>query len=521
MDRPTLLATSLLGALLGGCSSNAAPADTTDAGCPPSGQGCAPDGGQTSDGGTDSTPGDSGADSHADGGHMTDGGPPPGVDGKSWYVAKGAPGTAASACSAAGTSWTTAWGEMNAINWSCLQPGDTLWIAGGTYAHGFAVGASGTASHPIYVARPLSTDSVPTQAAGWNAAFDSQVVITNPNADNANASCNKGDVLCFGSSTLGNYTYWDGRVDAGIKLQTSNIAGLSPTNNTTIGQSAADLGPAGNNHDVTFTNVDFAGPAGPTEYDHLSYDAAIQVVNAKGNILFSNCRFHGGNENVNISGSSGVVFDHCKFYDQVAGPNSAGHGNQVQYASNDDVTFRFNEWWNWSVEGIMVWTPSGSLYVYGNVFHDADNSGYPSVIQAQAAAGPLYFYNNTIANVTNYCVFRPDPAGSWTAGSQARNNLYWTSDVCIQIAPGSDYDAYYDDMTASNPQRLGIPETTTVQQAETHSCTVPAAPFANEGAGDFHLTSNTVAGVDLGAPYDVDKDGNPRTTWTRGAYEHP
>ena len=226
---------------------------------------------------------------------------------------------------------------------------------------------------------------------------------------------------------------------------------------------------------------------------------------------------------MNVSGSTGVIFDHCMFYDNVAGDGSAGHGNMVQYAGNDDVTFRYNEWWNWSVEGIMVWTKSGALYVYGNVFHDADNSGYPSVIQANnTTAGPLYFYNNTIANVSGYCVFRPANAVGWTAGSQARNNLYWNSDVCVQSAPGSDYDAVYNDLASKNQSTLGISETTTVTQAETNACTVASTPFVAAATDDFHLTSSTPAGESLGSPYNIDKDGNMRTTWTRGAYKyHP
>jgi len=484
------------------------------------------DAGTTADSGgnADGAAGDGGVGTAADSGPM---GPPLGMTGNSWYVASGAPGTRTSSCSAAGTTWTNAWGGMDQINWSCVQPGDTVWLAGGTYTKGFAVGASGAAGKPIYVARVLSTDTVATSAPGWTPAFDSQVVVTNATANNANSGCNAGDVLCFNRSTLGNYTYWDGRVDSGILLQTSNLAGLSPTNNTAIGQAAVDVGTSsgingtGSNHDITFDNIDFAGPAGASEYTHLSYDAAAQVLNVTGSVLFTNCRFHGGNENVNISGCTGVIFDHCKFYDNVAGSGSAGHGNQVQYAGNDNITFRYGEWWNWSVEGIMVWTQSGTLYVYGNVFHDADNSGYPSVIQANnTTAGPLYFYNNTIANVSGYCVFRPANSIGWTSASEARNNLYWNSDVCIQVAPSSDDDAYYDDLAASNQTTLGISETTTVGQAEAHACTVPAAPFVAEATGDFHLTSNTPSGESLGAPYDVDKDGKTRTTWTRGAYEY-
>jgi hypothetical protein len=194
----------------------------------------------------------------------------------------------------------------------------------------------------------------------------------------------------------------------------------------------------------------------------------------------------------------------------------------VQYAGNSGVTFRYNEWWNWSVEGIMVWTPSGALYVYGNVFHDADNSGYPSVIQANnTTAGPLYFYDNTIANVSGYCVFRPASSGGWTADSRARNNLYWSSDVCVQSAPSSDYDACYNDLASANQSTLGISETTTVTQAEANACTISATPFVNASAGDFHLTSSTPGGENVGSPYNLDKDGKVRTTWTRGAYEYP
>jgi hypothetical protein len=92
--------------------------------------------------------------------------------------------------------------------------------------------------------------------------------------------------------------------------------------------------------------------------------------------------------------------------------------------------------------------------------------------------------------------------------------------VCVQSAPGSDYDASYDDLASNNQSRLGISETMTVTQTEAHACTIPATPFVNASAGDYHLTADTPAGEDLGAPYNVDKDGNARTTWTRGAYEY-
>jgi hypothetical protein len=90
----------------------------------------------------------------------------------------------------------------------------------------------------------------------------------------------------------------------------------------------------------------------------------------------------------------------------------------------------------------------------------------------------------------------------------------------VQSAPDSDYDGVYNDLASSNQTKLGISETTTVSQDEANACTVSSTPFTDEATGDFHLTANTPSGENVGAPYNVDKDGNVRTTWTRGAYEY-
>src|SRR5580658_311438 len=158
--------------VLGACSSSASSSGgaSPDAGMGGSRDGTAP----VKEAGADvTTVKESGSDA---GGN--EGGPPLGLTGKSWYIAKGASGTSTSPCSSAGTTWTNAWGEMDQINWSCVSAGDTVWIAGGTYSQGFVVGASGTATKPIYIARVLSTDEVPASAPGWSPAFDAQVIVT-------------------------------------------------------------------------------------------------------------------------------------------------------------------------------------------------------------------------------------------------------------------------------------------------------------------------------------------------------
>jgi hypothetical protein len=56
-----------------------------------------------------------------------------------------------------GLSWNTAWNELDKINWSEIQPGDTILIDGGvsgmTYNSLLTVGQSGTASAPITIER--------------------------------------------------------------------------------------------------------------------------------------------------------------------------------------------------------------------------------------------------------------------------------------------------------------------------------------------------------------------------------
>lgn len=55
-----------------------------------------------------------------------------------------------------GRSWTTAWNELDQINWSLVQPGDTIFIDGGSanmrYTTTLRVGKSGVAGSPITIA---------------------------------------------------------------------------------------------------------------------------------------------------------------------------------------------------------------------------------------------------------------------------------------------------------------------------------------------------------------------------------
>src|SRR6202162_1042080 len=56
-----------------------------------------------------------------------------------------------------GQSWATAWNELANINWSVIQPGDTILLDGGSqsmaYSTTLTVGKSGTRTAPITIER--------------------------------------------------------------------------------------------------------------------------------------------------------------------------------------------------------------------------------------------------------------------------------------------------------------------------------------------------------------------------------
>ena len=147
--------------------------------------------------------------------------------------------------------------------------------------------------------------------------------------------------------------------------------------------------------------------------------------------------------------------------------------------------------------------PNG-IYVYGNIF------------RATRAAGTEGTTNPTLL--------------SSTSGDQLLN-VFIYNNTCYNLQPL--VGGYQDSGVLGGPSS----STVTVQNNIWQNCTYApgfggvgtqdhnmlntgGASFANAAGGNFHLTANTAAGVNLGSPYNVDPDGVTRTTWSMGAYEY-
>jgi hypothetical protein len=181
-----------------------------------------------------------------------------------------------------------------------------------------------------------------------------------------------------------------------------------------------------------------------------------------------------------------------------------------------DTTFRYNLVTDIKSTGGLMWdnssNPSSHLYVYGNVFYKPAGATWE---QANGVIGGwtggsgeqfnnCWVYNNTFINVNQQALSNFPNNHS---GGQARNNLFYNCN-----AP--NFECF---PTHNNNHFINSGGT----QGEVGATSANAGdPFVNFAGLDFTLKTNTVAGANLGSPFDFDPKSRPRTTWTRGAYEY-
>lgn len=384
-----------------------------------------------------------------------------------------------------GVDWNNAYTNLSSIGGTPMTGGDAVYLAGGTYncngSIACSITSSGVSNNPISILRVRATDTAATSAAGWNPAFDSQVIITNIYFG----------FYCNGGSGVGNYITIDGRVDTGILIYVPDAADGT--------ERAAFRFRTGNLGNV-LTNLEVAGPSGPAGYPFLGVvrgiDASIVAGDPLGMQYFtwSHLKIHGTVDQIYTGGCYNGVIEHCQLYDNFALTATNGivqHYNQLITTYSSGITFRYNNLWNWGTEGIMFIGagPQANWKIHNNLWHDPVPGGTARVLESQNATnGPILFFNNTM--VGTWIPVRTTSGGAWSSDSQGRNNIYWR----CQGGPR-------------------LPD-------EANNLSSSAFPFVS--ASDFHLAAGSPAigaGATLAAEYAVDFDGNPRTPpWDIGAY---
>ena len=382
-----------------------------------------------------------------------------------------------------GNDWLNAFGGIP----STLVRGDTYYIAGGSYGiHRFSQAASATY---VYLKKANAADN--SGVAGWQSSFaTAQAVFT------ATGSATVFDIEMNNLSIDG--VTGSGTSGHGIKLETTGTGDLGTGSGYCI--QSISTAPDG----LILKHLECAAPLNNQGLNMSKPLVSNSVWGTGDNSLFQYLYVHGGLVSVLVDGHNQII-DHC--YLQNAGGQQ--HSEIINAANVQNLTVRYCVLENLigpngttyvepQVNGGTV--PNG-IYIYGNVFKatsSTDQENNPSVFSSTSGEQVLnvFIYNNTFYGL------RPNPAGFQDSGIRGDNSA---STITVQnnVWQACTY----------------APSFQSVQVQDHNVLNTGAISFVNAAAGDFHLTVNTSAGVNLGSPYNVDPDGRTRTTWSLGAYE--
>jgi hypothetical protein len=420
--------------------------------------------------------------------------------GANFFVRKGAAG------SNNGTSWTNAWNEMNQINFNAVGCGDTIWIAGGTYNTPLTGNKTCTAGNVLTINRVQASDSAAVAAPGWNASYDSLVVL--PNIDVPGPAA---------------YITISGRIPYGIRVLIPGTSG-----DGIDGGEGSGNGVGQPIDHITWTYIEVYGPSCVTSRN--CSNAGVVGVNVmpycstanRTNMLFDHLSIHRTGEAIRGCGWDHSTIQYSLIYDT---NNDGTQHEDIQYSNPpyQNVTWRYNRIFMSPNDGIFFeYGGAVNWQFYGNVVYHS--GGWLICFKTGGTYGPVYIYNNVFENDGYFGDYSPAFLGfSSMSGGEVANNVFENVTVTGESGnpPNANHNAYSisgasDGGTGSltyNPGTLGA-----------------SVMFVNESpsnplAADFHLTAagakEFANGKPLATPYDVDPDGNNRGAsggWTIGAY---
>lgn len=177
-----------------------------------------------------------------------------------------------------------------------------------------------------------------------------------------------------------------------------------------------------------------------------------------------------------------------------------------------NVTFANCVWSHMEGTGGLVMYADG-VKIYGNVFYRPTGTTFPAANGALATwsnPGSVFvrgrIFNNSFINLGSTFPALGIGFGESTSDNLVMNNVFYNCRVDFGGVTLHDYNLFI------NTSGSGV-------TSEAHGKTATSAIFNDYNALNFTLKSNTPAGTNVGFVFSIDPRGNPRTTWTRGAYE--
>ncbi len=403
---------------------------------------------------------------------------------------------AASFCvgpSATGTGSGADWNNVK--GWSSTPArGDVWYLRDGAY--GSKTLSTAASSNTLIIIRK-ATQSDHVTDVGWTSSMAAQARI--------------------GGLTI-NTSYWhiDGVTGAGASVMPSDRTPsnygfyITPTDNAVLLVN-------------TITDVKFSHTYFYTTVDGGTgiYQADVSGQN-KTNIVVSYCLIDGWNEF--IRNGSSTWYSPVLEYSVVlhSQGSDAQHGNpiNIMWAPMYDLIVRNNVFYDYNhtfgnhISG-MIGGNGANAYnaqVYGNVFDSLGSTVFLFGGNA-GLAGSFngFFHHNTIIKSPDYSGYSIIGVNVGS-GNVAYNNLIYSIPSNYPFgSPCSDHD-YNAWFACTGGGANG--------QGEAHAQISNSNPFVDLANFDYRLKANTNTGKELTANYGTDPLGNPRTTWTRGAFEY-
>jgi hypothetical protein len=385
-----------------------------------------------------------------------------------------------------GTSWANAWQSLSSINWGSVNPGDVIYVSGGssskTYYETLNIGAAGTNGNNIVITKGVDAghngeviiDGGNSRAhcvdfsAGDDYVTVSRFTLKNPSADVIDM---EGD---WGGS-YGNYNHQDPIVGSRIeycKLYLNNDRGIWLK---------------GTSRCSTYRNF-MITPTSAGQTDGIFSQASSYNVYDGDSIIIRNGSSSPHCDGIQINQDTSIIVRNC----YIEQDNSKGSNAQGIYTTESFGTFiYYNNVVNLTKSTSNAITHrnlsigNGNVEIYGNVVF-AEN-GADHAIWCSEQNTPPIVKNNIVRSLSG--AFGTIIITGASASGVSHNAITGGSSV------GSN-------VITSNPM------------------------FTSESGKDFTLQPGSPlidAGVDVGSPFDVDKNGAQRPQgggWDMGAYEN-
>ncbi len=385
-----------------------------------------------------------------------------------------------------GSSWVDAWESFTDINWNNIESGDVIYISGGSssqiYTSGLSIGTSGFSGTPVIITKGIDANhngEVIIIGSGISISNKSYITVSNLTINGAGTAIN-----IDGSYSNATHDIIIDNCEGEMGGRFIHVEGYPDLTGSYC-------------HDITIKNCDSFTPSSTGNQNDFVYAQYM------GGLTVENC-------SVNIASNDASQHNDCIQTYYVHGPVTVRNN----YFEHSDTKQR-------NSQGLFFENHEGNYYVYNNIIvmpNSLDGKIYWKSSDLNDAH--TYIYSNTVYGLSGSLIKTTDPNAViknnilYSTGYQPTGSSYM---VEFNEVSGSGADVsnnlFYDPAGNMNNMNSG-----------TNQNGVEGNPlFTNLSTRDFTLQTNSPAidkGEYLGAPYNVDRNGNPRSNPPDiGAYE--